>query len=137
MNINTILLAGAALLALVGSASAGVRVLHNGSVMDLHDPQGGGELVVRYVDPRPGMESAGARSGDLLVSGRWHGGTLYATAYVYTRCGVIPYQVTGGYEEGNGDSLVLDGPAPIVNSRCQVVRYEWNGNSHLEFTSIN
>jgi hypothetical protein len=122
-----------AILSLTGYAEAGTRMLHNGSVMDLSVERG--DVVIRYVEPRLGMAEYGARPGSLLVSGGWHEDTLDATAYIFTRhCGVIPYQVSGGYSRGN---LVLDGPAPIIDNRCRVVRYDWNNNSHLVFNNID
>jgi hypothetical protein len=131
MGMNTIAIA--LLIAISTSAHAAAPepriVTHNGSVMTLQVL--GDDIEIRYLVPRPGL---GVAPNTLLLSGRWNGPVLNATAVVFAGpCGAFPYAVTGGID-GFGN-LVLEGPSPVIDLIfCQQIGLNWNGNSYLMFT---
>jgi hypothetical protein len=112
---------------------AGNPVIHNGSLMTV-EALGQGRVVIRYVEPRPGLWEVGVRPGTLLIEGRWEGKTLKATAFAFPPfpCPPVPYVVRGGVGEGN--VLTLVGPAPLIDPyACAVVGMVWSNNSTLVF----
>ena len=106
-------------------------VVHNGSLMDVYS-DGYGYIEIRYRDPRPGLWEVGVVPGTLLLTGKWRGAMLYATAYVFSFCGPVPYQVAGSQLPDG--SLQLTGPAPIVDPfTCRVLDLGWTENAVLTF----
>jgi hypothetical protein len=87
----------------------------------------GDEIEIRYVDPPPGIEP-------LLLTGRWFGNALLATAYFTAgSCGVFPFEVHGGIDRYR--NLAVRGQAPMVDMfECRQFGLEWNRNSKLVFT---
>jgi hypothetical protein len=86
-------------------------ITHNGSLMSL-EATPAGQVIIRYVQPRPSLWQWGVAPGTVLFSGRWiNRDQLVGTAHVFG-CGPIPYEVSGGVMPDQ--SLVLTGAAPIV-----------------------
>ncbi|ODA66468.1 hypothetical protein A7A08_02591 [Methyloligella halotolerans] len=94
---------------------------HNGSTMEIEFCDGG-SVVIEYVEPRPGLKSAGVRSGTVLFRGSQAGdGKVSGEATIFDKtCGPLAYPVAG---EAEGDVLVLKGAAPIRGQNCKVARY--------------
>lgn len=93
----------------------------NQSLMSLESS--GEQIIVRYVEPRPGMVSAGVRPGSTFLTGRYSGKAFTGTAYTFSRrCGPLAYSVHG--EIAPGDLIQLSGYAPRVDGGCQVAEYE-------------
>ena len=85
---------------------------HNGSLMSLD--LAGGQLQFVYVQPRPGMIDAGARSGSLLFDGRLQGAHISGVARIFSwQCGQFPYQVEGEVSN-DGTHITLKGSKPRV-----------------------
>lgn len=120
-------------LLLASVAEAGEYFNHNGSTMRMVWGEGDG-FEIRYAQPRSGLPVS---RGTVLFEGASPAnGSIYGTAYIFSsKCGRIGYDVTGKFRN-NGD-FYLQGEAPVRNTRCRVVRYEWNSNSLLDFRSIN
>jgi hypothetical protein len=122
---DTILLAATVLLAVIllaGGAQAQVSDRttgtaasiwnHNGSLMSLE--LAGGQLRFAYVQPRPGMIDAGARTGSGLFEGRLQATRISGLARVFVwQCGQFPYQVEGEVTN-DGTHITLKGLAPWV-----------------------
>ncbi len=113
------------------SACTTGQYLHNGSVMDVQTCPGG-SITISYVQPRAGMVKAGARGGSLLFDGfEGPGGAITGQSRLFSaRCGVVPYAVSGSRQ---GNTIVLNGTAPIRGKGCQVVRYR---QDNLVFTQL-
>jgi hypothetical protein len=76
------------------SNSARLLWNHNGSTVYL-EAQGHSRKFF-YQQPRPGMQSAGAKSGSLLFEGETDGQQYQGTAYIFnSRCGPLPYLGSG------------------------------------------
>lgn len=105
------------------------RYMHNGSVMEVQSCDGG-RLTISYTQPRPGMANAGARPGSLLFDGsEGPGGVINGQSRLFSApCGVVPYAVSGSRQ---GNTIVLNGTAPIRGNGCQIVRYR---QDNLVFT---
>jgi len=104
---------------------------HNGSTAYLTVNGSGREF--HYDKPRPEMIQAGAKQGTLLFTGVSSSNTYEGTAYIFRgACGQFPYHVSGPILD-DGRRVALQGQAPRVNERCQIVGYI---NDHLEFTLI-
>ena len=103
------------------SACSLYRYMHNGSVMDVQVCDGG-QLTISYAQPRPGMARAGARPGSLLFDGsEGANGFISGQSRLFSaRCGVVTYPVSGSRQ---GNTIVLNGTAPIRGQGCQVVRH--------------
>jgi len=97
-------------------------------------PNDGIDIVYQQV--RPTLWGTYAAPGHVLVHGRWRQGVLYATAYTFLgRCGPIPYQVSGGEENG---ALILRGAAPLIEPwTCQILQWVWNEDSVLAFVPVH
>ncbi len=106
---------------------------HNGSVMQIVLlPNDSVDIV--YVQVRPGLWGYTA-PGQVFVHGQWRQGVLYATAHAASRCGPIPYKVSGSVDV-NG-VLVLTGPAPLLDPwTCRVIQWIWSANSVLAFVPV-
>ena len=113
------------------SACSVDQYMHNRSVMEI-EACDGGTITISYVQPRPGMAKAGARNGSLLFDGfEQPNGVITGNSRLFSaRCGVVPYAVSGSRQ---GNSIVLNGTAPIRGKGCQVVRYR---QDNLVFTLI-
>lgn len=91
---------------------------HNGSLMRL-DASGSARSFA-YEQPRPGMEAAGARPGDVVFEGRREGAGYVGTAYIFNKnCGRFPYDVVGRVSPDDR-RVVLEGQAPRVGRDCRV-----------------
>lgn len=103
------------------SACSMDRYMHNGSVMDVQVCDGGA-ITISYAQPRPGMAKQGARPGSLLFDGQEAAnGIISGQSRLFSaRCGVVPYSVTGSRQ---GNTIILNGSAPVRGKRCRVVRY--------------
>ena len=97
------------------------QYMHNGSRMDF-EVCDGGRITIAYSQPRPGMMKQGARPGTLLFDGtEGPGGVITGNSRLFSaRCGVVPYPVSGSRQ---GNTIVLNGTAPIRGRGCQVVKY--------------
>jgi hypothetical protein len=106
--------------------------MHNGSLMEMQVCDGG-VMTISYVRPRPGMAKQGARNGSLLFDGvEGPGGVITGQSRLFSaRCGVVPYAVSGGMQ---GNTIVLNGTAPIRGNGCRTVRYR---QDNLVFTLVN
>src|SRR5262245_17552723 len=105
--------------------------IHNGSLMTIYSDNRG-RIEIRYAEPRPGLWELGVAPGTLLLVGQWRGAMLYATAYVFSFCGPIPYQMAGSQLPDG--QLQLTGPAPIVDPfTCRVLDLGWTENAVLTF----
>jgi S1-C subfamily serine protease len=92
---------------------------HNGSLMQVSVE--GEARTITYLQPRPGMVEAGAKSGDVVFVGKIEGGRLAGTAFLFSKkCGRISYLVAGT-ESVSGTEIVLQGRAPRVSTNCQVI----------------
>ena len=108
-------------------------VSHNGSIMQVvvlgHDM-----VDIVYMKPKPELWGY-AWPGTVLVHGKWRDGILYATVYSVSRCGPVPYQVSGRVDAN--EVLVLTGPAPLLDPlTCQVLQWIWSANSVLTFLPL-
>lgn len=103
---------------------------HNGSIMQIVLlPNDSVDII--YVQVRPGLWGYAA-PGQVFIHGQWRQDVLYATAYAASRCGPIPYKVSGAVDT-NG-VLVLTGPAPLLDPwTCQIIQWIWSANSVLTF----
>jgi hypothetical protein len=111
------------------------RAWHNGSVVAVIASPRTGTLRIEYIAPRPGLAELGVMPGTPLLTGRWARDELSATAFVFSRCGPIPYEVLGGTDATG--SLTLQGLAPVVNpDTCMVFGQAWTMNSVLTFLPI-
>jgi hypothetical protein len=106
-------------------------VNHNGSLMQVIVLPGDMVDIV-YMNVRPALWGY-VSPGQVFIHGQWREGILYATAYSGSRCGMVPYQVSGKVEL-NG-VLVLRGPAPLIDPwTCGVIQWIWSPtNSTLVF----
>ncbi|MEM8627858.1 MAG: hypothetical protein AAGF32_07960, partial [Pseudomonadota bacterium] len=90
---------------------------HNGSEMRLESDGRTRRFV--YQRPRPGMQAAGARPGDILFEGQRTGSNYAGTAYIFSkRCGKSAYAVAGSVQRGE-KRVVLKGRAPRLGNNCQ------------------
>lgn len=105
------------------------QYMHNGSLMEAQICDGG-VLTISYIRPRPGMAKQGARNGSLLFDGvEGPGGVITGQSRLFSaRCGVVPYAVSGSQQ---GNSIILNGTAPIRGKGCRVSRYR---QDNLVFT---
>jgi hypothetical protein len=104
---------------------------HNGSTMYL--VVNGSARQFHYENPRPGMLEVGARRGSLLFTGVSAHDNYEGTAYIFRGpCGQFPYQVSGPILD-DGSRVLLQGQAPRVNERCQIIGYKAD---KLEFTLV-
>jgi hypothetical protein len=111
------------------------RAIHNGSLMAVIASPRTGTLRMEYIAPRPSLAALGVMPGTLLLNGRWSRDELSATAFVFSRCGPIPYEVRGGADPTG--MLTLQGLAPVVNpDTCMVFGQAWTMNSVLMFLPI-
>ena len=108
------LLATAALLAMISTASADSCWNHNGSLMRLS--AAGYDRTFTYEYPSPRMWGAGVEPGTELFSGESDGRTYWGTAKVFTTRGERNYQVSG----------------PISNGQMRVTLYGDTGLSSLD-----
>lgn len=103
------------------SACAIDEYTHNGSLMEIQVCDGG-SISISYTQPRPGIAKQGARPGSLLFDGfEGANGVISGKSRLFSsRCGVVTYAVTGGRQ---GNSIILNGSAPIRGQGCQVTRH--------------
>lgn len=93
---------------------------HNGSTMYL---EWNGRLRnIYYLDPRQGLASRGVSRGTLLFSGTRDDFNYTGTAYVFSRCGPVAYQVSGSLSS-DLKHISLQGKAPIVDDSCHIGSY--------------
>jgi hypothetical protein len=79
------------------------------------------------------MIEVGAQPGSLLFDGQTAGNAYAGTAYIFNRhCGRIPYKVQGLILD-KGRRVVMTGPAPKVDQRCNVIG---SLQDTLEFTLV-
>ncbi len=129
-SLSFAMLMSAAVLAAMTQAHADGFYNHNGSLVELEWLEGDG-MVVTYVRPRNGLPSSVRRGTVLFEGASPANGSIYGTAYVFSNnCGAVGYRVEGRF---SGDDFWIDGPAPVRNANCRVVRYEMNHNSRLDF----
>jgi hypothetical protein len=106
---------------------------HNGSLMQV-ESRGNGEIVIRYVDPKPELRAIGVGPGTVLLHGTWGEQGLRATAVVFTfTCGPVPYAVDGSVSRDG--ILTVIGAAPVIDPwHCVTVGYTWTSpNASLVF----
>lgn len=120
-----------------GEASASAPppriVNHNGSIMQVIQT-GRDTVEIVYMKPKPELWGY-ASPGTVLARGRWRDGILYATVYSVSRCGPVPYQVSGRVDAD--EVLTLTGPAPLLDPwTCQVLQWIWSANSVLTFQPL-
>jgi hypothetical protein len=131
-----LLILALAVLALPASAET-FSYDHNGSLMEL-ETRPGGQVTLRYVEPRQGLGPVGVSPGTVLFDGTIDGPeSLSGQANIFsTRCGPVDYYVTGQFRAG--DRFVLEGAAPVLAEQdCRIVDHVWdNGNARLEFTPV-
>lgn len=101
---------------------------HNGSTVKLLAD--GANRSFFYENPRPGLVERGVSAGTLLFTGKKSGNSYSGTAYVFTRCGKRPYQVSGNVT-ADQRQVTLFGKAPVTDANCNVIRYR---NGTLVFT---
>lgn len=110
---------------------AGEIYNHNGSLVEVEWLDGDG-MIITYLEPRSGLPSSVRRGTILFEGAATADDTIYGTAYIFSsKCGRIGYEVNGQF---NGETFYIDGPAPVRNDNCRVVRYEMNRNSRLDFS---
>jgi len=111
------------------------RALHNGSLVAVFASPRTGTLRIEYIAPRPALAALGVIPGTPLLTGRWTRDVLSATAYVFSVCGPIPYEVQGAADATG--ILTLQGLAPVINpDTCMVFGQAWTMNSVLTFLPI-
>ena len=93
---------------------------HNGSTVRL--VASGATRKFYYESPRDGLAAVGVAKGTLLFSGAKNGNRYAGTAYVFSRCGAQPYEVSGQVSDDQRQ-VTLHGRAPIVDSSCQIAGY--------------
>jgi predicted aspartyl protease len=104
---------------------------HNDSVLYLVAK--GTSREFRYKEPRPGMLQVGAYPGALLFRGQSINHRYSGTAFIFhSRCGPIPYQVSGPILDGY-ERVLLTGQAPLVGPDCRITGYM---DDALEFRLI-
>lgn len=104
---------------------------HNGSIVEL--VANGRFRSYFYKTPRAEMLSAGAKPGSLLFEGEAAGDQYVGVAYFFdSRCGPIPYQVSGPVLE-NYERVVLQGLAPRIAQNCLSQGY---ASETLEFKPV-
>jgi hypothetical protein len=114
------LLATAALLAMIGTASADSCWIHNGSLMRLE--ASGHDRTFTYENPRPGMWGIGVEAGTELFTGESDGRSYWGTAKVFTPLGERSYQVSGPISNGQ-KRVTLYGNTGIVSLDTLVFTY--------------
>lgn len=106
---------------------------HNGSIVQIDSLPNNGVLI-RYSQVRPSLAGL-IPVGSTLVQGTWVNGVLQATAFTFSRCGPIPYNVSGTVNQVG--VLILQGPAPLIDAwSCQVIDWIWSDNSRLVFAPL-
>lgn len=110
-----LLLTTALALVLATSARAEDLWTHNGSLMGV-----GQDRTVFYVEPRPGLP---ADPGAVLFQG--DADNVNGTAFGFSPgCPPTPYRVK--IVRPGPDTLVLEGPAPIIDAvSCRVLELTW------------
>ena len=106
--------------------------MHNGSLMNIE--VSGGDMIIRYLVPRRGMQEQGVMGDEVLFSGKIIAGIAYGTAYIFKGgCPPAPYRVSGRFDEGG---LILKGKAPFFQrGTCHIAGYRSSGeNNTLIFT---
>jgi hypothetical protein len=93
---------------------------HNRSVIDWVVV--GDTIKATYSKPRPDLEAAGIKEGQLLFDGVYEGERISGTAYAFkSGCSPAAYQVIGTEERGK---ITLRGPAPTRSrTNCRVLGY--------------
>ena len=94
--------------------------LHNGSAMRL--VANGPSREFLYEAPRPGLIERGVKNGTLLFKGTRSGNAYKGTAYVFSKCGALPYAVAGPVSEDQRQ-VTLKGDMPIPSSNCSITKY--------------
>ena len=95
----------------------------------------GERLALHYERPRKGLQEVGVRPDTLLLEGQIARGgeSILATARIFTsRCGEVPYSVTGHVFDG-GKRMVFLGDSPRVGEACNV---RYTKPEALEFTYL-
>ena len=92
----------------------------NGSVMALY--ANGAERIIRYQEPRIGMQQEGVAPGTVRFEGTQSGTAYTGTAFVFSRrCGTHPYRVTGTISADERE-ITLQGTAPSgFDAACRQV----------------
>ncbi len=73
----------------------------------------------RYQEPRPALIPFGVTRGTLAFRGVFHGEEYVGTAFIFTReCGALSFPARGPILD-NGERVLLTGPLPQVDARCQ------------------
>ena len=103
---------------------------HNGSTMRLFAD--GAVRKFLYESPREGLAGVGVSKGTLLFSGIKSGNAYSGTAYVFSRCGAKPYQVSGPVSDDQRQ-VTLYGQAPIPDSNCRISSHR---SDSLMFTFV-
>jgi hypothetical protein len=93
---------------------------HNESTMRLI--ASGASRQFLYEAPRDGLREVGVTKGTLLFKGRKDGNSYSGTAYVFTRCGSLPYAVSGPVSADHR-KVTMQGRMPIPGSGCSSAGY--------------
>lgn len=104
---------------------------HNGSTMYLQ--WNGRNREIYYLHPRPGLIPRGVRQGTLLFSGTRYDQNYTGTAYVFSLCGPVGYQVSGSVAS-DLKSIRLYGKVPVLDRSCNVTGYR---DDVLDFTALD
>jgi hypothetical protein len=104
---------------------------HNSSTVYLASQ--GRQRAFYYLHPRAGLASRGVQSGTLLFSGTRSNFNYSGTAYVFSPCGPIAYEVSGSLSS-DLKHIRLYGRAPVVDRNCNVSSYR---DDVLDFETID
>jgi hypothetical protein len=109
-------------------ALGGGRWNHNGSTVTLRIFRNTVEIF--YSSPKTDMAKVGAKSGDLLFTGKRDGQNISGTALLFNdHCGKVSYEVAGRIESTS--HITMRGQAPIRDDGCRATGYR---DDLLEFT---
>jgi hypothetical protein len=93
---------------------------HNGSMVRLSAD--GAIRKFYYESPHAGLESVGIRKGTLLFTGIRSANSYSGTAYVFSRCGPKPYQVSGPVSDDQRQ-VTLYGKVPVTDANCKIASW--------------
>lgn len=95
---------------------------HRGSEMEVFT---GGTVLIHFVKPHPDLRRIGVKKGDKFLEGELSPeGKVTGKATIYPKnCKPVLYDVSGAFSK-DAKELVLTGPVPRVNRRCEIVDYD-------------